>query len=116
MGRRHGNTYHRFNLDQVIVDGIKLIAETISHLKGRGVYTIITFVDGKTVLSSKPLGLLCGRFGFVRIHKGTAVNPNCVSEIDPLDRLIMRSGAVLEVSRRRKAHILRIIVEKKPER
>ncbi|WP_428668151.1 LytTR family transcriptional regulator DNA-binding domain-containing protein [Runella sp.] len=88
------------------VDGIQLIPETISHLKGRGVYTIIVFVDGKSILSSKPLGLLCKRFGLMRIHKSTAINPTYVREIDPFDRIVMRLGDTMEPSRRQKTTVI----------
>lgn len=97
------------------VDGIKLIPETIEYMVGMGNYTHIVFVDGVKVIYSKSLGLLTDNLRLTRIHKGAAVNARYVAEIDFLERIIMRSGVVLEVSRRRKKEVLKTVLNKLTE-
>ncbi len=87
------------------VDGRLIKRETVEYITGHSNYSLITLVDGTTVLSSHNLGRIATYLKLTRIHKQYAVNPKYINEIDILDRVVMRSGKMLQVSRRRRESV-----------
>lgn len=83
------------------VDGLLIIPATVEYVIGASNYSIIMLVDGTRVLSSHNLKRVVTYLKLTRIHKQHAVNSQYVAEIDLMDRVVMRSGKVLEVSRRK---------------
>jgi DNA-binding LytR/AlgR family response regulator len=79
--------------------------KAITHLEADVNYTIVHRECGSKQILSYTLKrfeeMLSDNTSFVRIHKGYIVNKAFISEIKPLN-VVMRSGAVLPLARRRK--------------
>lgn len=82
-------------------DHAPIIPDTVEYVIGSGNYSIIFLFDGRSIVSSLTLKYVTTNLGLTRIHKQHAVNPNYIKEVDLLDRVVMKSGKVLEVSRRK---------------
>jgi two-component system LytT family response regulator len=73
-------------------------------------------VRGRTLLvrdSLRALARALNRDGFVRVHRSAIVNLACIRQIEPLvsgdQRLTLRDGTVLKVSRTHRAEVVRAI-------
>lgn len=79
--------------------------EYVTHFEGSINYTLIHRNNGKIEVCSYTLKrfeeMLASNPSFVRIHKGYIVNKQFISEIMPKN-VILRSGEVLPLARRRK--------------
>lgn len=98
----------------VIRDGRRLLGvdlDVISHIVARGNYVRIHTANG-ALLHREPLGRLVTRIqshGFTRVSRTTVVSHAHIVEVSPLAngrfRLILKSGARLETSRRLSKHV-----------
>jgi len=77
----------------------------ITHLEADVNYTVVYRECGSKQIVSYTLKrfeeLLSDNASFVRIHKGFIVNKAFISEIKPLN-VVLHSGAILPLARRRK--------------
>lgn len=80
----------------------------IAYLSGANNYTWLIFRNGEKKLLAKPISYLEEQLaGFIRIHKTTLINPDCVEQLHHPPRpkmagaVQLEGGVVLPVSRRR---------------
>jgi len=81
----------------------------ILYLKGDRNYTWFYLQDGKKIMSAKTLKDYEAQLPvsyFFRIHKSYLANLHHFSKLLPFDRLELRDGSVLDVSRRRRTELL----------
>lgn len=85
----------------------------MTRLEAMGAYTQIYMADRQQHLVSKSLGEyeeLLGAHGFVRTHKSHLVNRSYVSFLDHEGFVVLRDGIRVEVSRRRKEAVARLLL------
>ena len=96
-------------------DGVELFeSDEIERFQAQGNYTLVHLVNGERVLISKNLKKiedLVESSHFARIHHAHLVNILHVKRYSRVDGgfLIMKSGAEVEVSRRKKTHLLQLL-------
>ncbi len=82
----------------------------IMYCEAQNNYTRFYSVQGKQFLASRTLGdyeELLSPHGMIRCHKSILVNKKFVSYIDQDGMIILRNGIRLEVSKRRKAEVMK---------
>lgn len=99
----------QFRLAVPTKEGIHFfLPSEIVRLEAMGAYTQILLAGKRQHLASKSLGEyeeLLGEHGFVRTHKSHLVNRAFVSFLDHEGFVVLRDGARVEVSRRRKEEV-----------
>lgn len=107
------NTPEQFRLAVATKDGIHFfLPPEIVRLEAMGAYTQIHLTGKRQHLASKSLGEyeeLLGEHGFVRTHKSHLVNRVFVSFLDHEGFVVLRDGTRVEVSRRRKEEVGRLL-------
>lgn len=86
----------------------------ITHCRSESNYTTFYMVDGKKIMVSKVLKEyeeLLSEYGFFRPHHSFLVNLNYVTKLDKTDGgfLILKDGAEVPVSLRRKKRLIQVI-------
>lgn len=75
-------------------------------------YTRFYTTDGRQFLSSKTLGdyqEMLEDYGFLRCHRSYLVNKSAVSYLDPSGYIVLKNGVRLEISKRRRGEIVRLL-------
>lgn len=107
------NMPEQFRLAVPTREGIHFFLPTeIVRLEAMGAYTQIHLAAKRQHLASKSLGEyeeLLGEHGFVRTHKSHLVNRAFVSFLDHEGFVVLRDGTRVEVSRRRKEEVGRLL-------
>lgn len=103
----------QFRLAIPAKDGTHFIQPAqILYLEGVSNYTRFYTTEGKQFLTSKTLGDyedLLAPYHFIRCHKSYLVNKNFIAYADHESTLVLKNGAKLEVSKRRKAEVMRLL-------
>lgn len=85
--------------------------DRILYLAGDGNYTRVHFSDGQAIVFSRTIRVVMAELpGFIRIHRGYAVNPHFVTHLqrpDPKTLELIVSTIPLPVSRRRQSDVRR---------
>jgi two-component system, LytTR family, response regulator len=106
-----------FKLAVSTTEGMFFFAvDEIVHLEAEGSYTRLNFVNRKSLVASRVLKdfeeLLSHR-GFIRTHKSHMVNMKFIRSIHPDGFLELTNQSKVEISRRRKTEIQRILMSGK---
>ncbi len=83
----------------------------VGHCSSQGNYTELYLADGRRFLSARTLKEyeeMLGPWGFLRVHRNSLVNCSAVSHLQD-DHLVMKDGFQLEVSRRKRAEVLKAL-------
>lgn len=78
-------------------------------------YTCLVLTDGRKFISSKTLkeyDEILNNKGFIRVHKSHLVNVNFIQKLNNLNQLILKDGSTVEISRRRKDEVLKVLMHK----
>lgn len=96
-------------------DGIEIIsADEISFIEADGAYSVFHLINESKITTSKNLkhweNTLEKDASFLRIHHSCILNTNCIKEFDSSNnQVILKSGEMLQVSRRKKNALLETI-------
>lgn len=94
-------------------DGVIFLQPSaILYLEGVSNYTRFYTEDGKQYLTAKTLGDyedLLAPYRFLRCHKSYIVNKGFITTVDNAGRLVLRNGASVEISKRRKAEVMKVL-------
>lgn len=95
------------------MNGIKLVLpKEIVYCDAINNYTKFYFADSSTLVISKTIKdfeEILSSYHFIRIHKSHLVNVSHIVSVSFDSHLQMSNGAVLEISRRKKEEVMRII-------
>jgi len=78
-------------------------------------YTRFYTTDGRQFLASRTLGdyqELLQPYSFIRCHKSSLVNRRYIAYVDHDGFIIMKDGSKLEVSKRRRAEVMKLLANK----
>lgn len=85
--------------------------EEVTHCLAADNYTELCLGDGRCFISARSLKdyeEMLAPLGFLRIHRSRLVNRETVSHVDQ-DHLVLKGGARIEMSRRRREEVIRIL-------
>ena len=107
------DTAANFRLAIPFKEGVHFIRPTeILYCEGVSNYTRFHTEDGKQYLTSKTLGDyedLLEPYNFIRSHKSYIVNKNAIAYIDNDGFIVLKNSARIEVSKRRKAEVMKLM-------
>ncbi len=86
--------------------------EEIIRLQADRNYTKLFFTDGKTFLAAKTLKdyeEILPAESFIRVHRMHLINNNFIKEYERAGKLILKDQTIIEVSRRKKEHLLKFM-------
>jgi two-component system LytT family response regulator len=113
MLQNMNDTAANFRLAIPFKEGIHFIQPSqILYCEGVSNYTRFYIDDGKQYLTSKTLGEyedLLEPYGFLRSHKSYIVSKNAISYIDNDGFIILKNGDKVEISKRRKAEVMKLL-------
>ena len=108
------STSNQFRLAVHSKEGVHFLDPShIIYCEALSNYTRFFTDDGKQLLASKTLGDyedLLMPYGFIRCHKSSLVNKKFVSYVDHDGFIVLKNAGRLEVSKRRKAEVLKILM------
>jgi len=107
------DTAANFRLAIPFKEGVHFIRPSeILYCEGVSNYTRFHTDDNKQYLTSKTLGEyedLLEPYGFIRSHKSYIVNRNVIDYIDSDGFIVLKNGARIEISKRRKAEVMKLM-------
>ena len=107
------DTAANFRLAIPFKEGVHFIRPAeILYCEGVSNYTRFHMEDGKQYLTSKTLGEyedLLEPYNFIRSHKSYIVNKNAIGYIDSDGFIVLKNGARIEISKRRKAEVMKLM-------
>ena len=95
---------------------LKVKADVLHSFVGQQNYTIINFIDGKSIMVATSIGVLEDRlksYSFFRTHKQFIVNLNEVEQLEFIEnyaQIKMKSKQTFRVARRRTADLIHLLL------
>ncbi len=87
-------------------------SQDIIRMEASSNYTRMYFTNHKPLVIAKVLGQyesLLSAFGFLRTHRSHLVNKNYISFVDDRGKLQMNDLSVVELSRRKKSAVMKLL-------